>query len=227
MADELFDKYGVQPQGEPGSANNPSEIPKVSTKAEIDALAPGAEFLDPTGTKRTKPYRVSDANSYRQVPEGGTFLDPTGTARTKPTYEALDYWPQTLIEAARGNERQIEAILHGEYGAENVKREPLTNDFYVEKDGKKYKPGKTSVKTALASLTANAAPVGLSTAGAVLGGTAGSPSTRAFSVWRAIPRPWRSTPRRSAGRPCTPAARRPAVPLSARASAPLRMPRAG
>lgn len=175
MADDLsIGAYGGLPQDEAGSTYAPKEPPKVSTKAEIDALAPGTEFLDPTGTRRSKPYQVSDARSYKEVPEGGTFLDPTGTARTKPTYEPLDYWPQTLIDAAHGNERQIEAILQGEYGKGNVKREPLTNEFYIEKDGKKYKPGKASVKAALANLTAIAAPVGLSTAGAVLGGTGGS-----------------------------------------------------
>lgn len=167
------DEYGIF---DPGwvSAGMPAEPPKVTSKKEVDALAPGAEFIDPTGTKRTKPYTVKDAASYKLVPEGGTFLDPTGTARVKPTYEPLDYWTQTLIEATHGNEAQIERILKGEYGQDTVKREPLTNDFYVEKGGKKYKPGKASITQALASTTALAAPAALGTVGAILGGAGGS-----------------------------------------------------
>lgn len=173
MADLKTDEFGLVEQGE-AALGLDAPPPKVSTKQELDALAPGAEFFDPTGTKRTKPWQVKDADSYRAVPEGGTFMDPTGTARTKPTYEPIDFWPQTLIDMTRGNERQIEAILKGEFGEENVKREPLTNDFYIERDGKKLKPGKASIKRALAETAALAVPVSLGTTGALLGATGGS-----------------------------------------------------
>lgn len=151
--------------------------PKVGTRQELDALAPGTEFIDPHGTKRTKPYVVKQPGDIANVPEGGTFVDPTGQTRTRPTYDPIDFGDQVLIDLARGNERQIEAILRGQYGAENVKRELGTNELYVEKDGKRLKPNRGSVvRRGLANTLGVAAPVGLGTAGGILGGVAGIPA---------------------------------------------------
>ena len=77
---------------------------------------------------------------------------------------------------ARDNHRQVEAILKGQVGGE-VKREPLTGDFYVEKDGKYYRPGRGSlVARGAAKTAAEALPALLGGGGAIAGGVAGSPS---------------------------------------------------
>lgn len=151
------------------------EPPKVSGRAELDALAPGSDFIDPNGVKRTKPYTVTDAASLRAVPDGATFIDPNGQARVKPAYEPLDFVDQIMVDMTRGNERQIEAILTGQYGKENIKREPLTGELYIEKDGRRMKPNRGSIlRRGLAVTAADIAPVTVSTVGAILGGTGGS-----------------------------------------------------
>ena len=63
-----------------------------------------------------------DGHAFRRVPEGAEFTDPSGTLRRKHVYEPLDYSTQALVSLARGNERQVEAILAEKYGKENVKR---------------------------------------------------------------------------------------------------------
>ena len=154
------------------------EIPRVKSLEEAGKLPQGREFYDPEGVKRVVPYKVEAGKpeTWRNIPEGAEFVDPQGVRRQKPTYEPLDIGTQTLVSLTRGNERQIEQILAKEYGAENVKREPLTNELYVEKDGKFYKPGKGFVAPVVGELAGAVAPTVLGTTGGVLGGIAGAPT---------------------------------------------------
>ena len=169
------DEYGITDPAWAFRLAPPADPPKISGKAELDALAPGSVFLDPTGTKRTKPYVVKDAASLKAVPDGATFLDPYGTARVKPKYEPIDFGDQILVDMAHGDEARTEAILKGQYGENNVKREPLTNDIYIERDGKKLKPNAGSLlRRGGASLVSSAAPLVAGTAGGILGGIGGS-----------------------------------------------------
>jgi hypothetical protein len=164
------------------------ETPKVSSLADVEKLPEGREFIDPEGKTRLKPYtvRTGDAESFRRVPEGGEFVDPQGVRRRKPTYEPLEIGTQSLVSLARGNERQIEQILADKYGKENVKREPLTNELYVEKDGKFYKPNKGFVAPVIGELVGAAAPTALGTAGGVLGAAGGPVGAAAGGVGGAV-----------------------------------------
>lgn len=156
----------------------PREIPTVGSIEEVGKLAEGSEFIDPEGTTRFKPYAVKagDPESWRRIPEGKNFTDPQGVLRVKPTYEPLDIGVQTKISFQSGNERNIEKILGDVYGAENVKREPLTNELYIEKDGKFYKPGKGFIAPVIGEMAALALPTILGTAGGMLGAMAGAPT---------------------------------------------------
>lgn len=179
MSGILPDGVGAETAGMADSAvpEKPAALPRISTQAEVDALAPGAEFLDPSGTKRIKPWAVRDADTYRRVPDGAVFVDPTGTRRVKPTYEGLDLATQTLVDMAHGNPRQIAAILAGEYPGGAVKTEPLTGEVYVEREGRRYKPDRGSwFSRSIARSGALAAPVTASTAGAILGAASGIPA---------------------------------------------------
>lgn len=141
---------------------------QISNAAEYEALEPGTHFVDPGGQERTKPYVVREADDYDLVPEGADFIDPKGEARTKPRFERLDVTSQTLYDMAlTDNERK--KILERGYGADSVKQDPRTGEYYVQKDDKFYKS-----KPGLELLAAGAVPTGGAIAGGILGGSIGS-----------------------------------------------------
>src|SRR5581483_5486098 len=149
----------------PGGLDN--ALPKIADQAGYDALQAGAEYLDPEGQKRRKAYTVTDAKSYEAVPEGSHYTDPEGKVRLKPTYEGVDLTTQTLYDMSLNPKERRKALAAG-YGAANVKEDPA-GDLYVEKDGKRYKPGHGKLATLGGFVASEAAP----TAGAVLGGIGG------------------------------------------------------
>ena len=144
------------------------EPAKVSTKAEYDALYPGRIFIDPQGVKRTKQWEVSNAEDYEQVPEGVEYRDPEGALRTKPRSENIGFAAQALYDMAVNPTEKRKALART-YGDEFVKQNEKTGEFYVEKEGKTYRP-----KGGLGTLAAMAVPVSLATLGAIGGGGLGT-----------------------------------------------------
>lgn len=145
----------------------PTPPPTIESDKEYALLQPGAEFFDPEGKKRKKPWSVTDDKSYENVPEGEQFLDPEGKLRLKPKYEPVDFTTQTLYGMAV-NDTEREKILARAYGKENVKRGD--RGLYAEKDGKRYRPGAGGFDaTAYPFLAREAAP----TIGSVIGGVGG------------------------------------------------------
>ena len=105
------DEYGVTAPAWAASGA-PAEIPKITGKAELDALAPGSEFMDPTGTKRGEPYIVKQPADVKNVPEGATFIDPQGTSRQRPTSKgwittrsSWSTWPTATTSRSRPSSR--------------------------------------------------------------------------------------------------------------------------
>lgn len=162
----------------PVAAPQKYEIPRVKSVEEVGKLSEGSEFIDPTGKTRVKPYAVKaeDPETFRRIPDGAEFTSPDGVVRRKPVYESVGVLTQAAISLSRGDEKRIQTILADAYGAENVKREPLTNELYVEKDGKFYKPGRGIVAPVVGELAGAALPTIMGTGGGLLGATAGAPT---------------------------------------------------
>ena len=104
MADKTQpDEFGVTDPGV-AAAGMPVEPPKLTDPSQVTALAPGTEFIDPTGKKRVKPYDLKGlepakwAEALRSVPDGAPFVDPQGNLRDKPVYEPLDFGDQILVD---------------------------------------------------------------------------------------------------------------------------------
>ena len=144
MADDLWS---------PGFANQPSvpigqggikiakgPLPRVTDEKSYAAIPGGGEYLDPQGQKRRKDWSVKSAADYRDVPEGAEYLDPQGVRRSKTKYEGVNFTTQTLYDMTATESERFN-VLAKTYGKENVKKDPLLNEWYVETGGTKLKPG--------------------------------------------------------------------------------------
>ena len=155
-------------------------LPSVdpANPASYAAIKNGTDYLDPSGQKKTKFWRVDPAQpgSYDLIPEGADYLDPAGTKRSKPKSENVGLGSQTLFDMASGDPKKQREILTSFYG-DNVKQDQ--QGFYVTQDGKRLRPssGGGGITGALtrgtADLASQALPVAGATGGAILGTPAG------------------------------------------------------
>lgn len=188
MADELTQRalaaqndpnnYGLSPLQE-------RTLSQPTDSAGYEKLTPGSLFRDPNGMTRQKPWKVTNNDDYTAIPEGGMFTDPQGVLRQKPTYEGVGFEAQALYDMGT-NDKERENALIKFYGKESLKRD-ASGAVYVEKDGKKLKPGSGSLlPRAGAEVAAQAAPVALGIGGEILGGLAGAAGGPAGVVGGAI-----------------------------------------
>lgn len=157
----------------PGDSGAPKELPRPKSKAEADALPQGAEFIDPAGQTRVKPWAPKTPKELGDVPEGAEFIDPTGQTRTKPRYEGVSFTTQTLYDMAVTDREREKALIRG-YGQERVKRDPAGELFVEDEGGVFRKPRTRDLTSALAKTTAELAPAIGTGVGMTLGAGAGS-----------------------------------------------------
>ena len=149
-----------------------AEMPPKQVKSleEAQALDPGTNFIDPTGKKRTVPYRAKTPEEADEFPEGVQFIDPSGAMRTTPKYESLDFTSQTLYDMST-NEKEREKALELSYPGK-VKKHPRTGQSYVDDNGTlRRSKGAYDI---LPFLTAQVAPVAGAVAGEIGGAAAGT-----------------------------------------------------
>lgn len=175
MADELTNIMAATGEGVAPTPDPLSQLPRPKTTQDAAKLDPGSQFVDPQGKTRTVPYRPKSLEEADVLPEGSQFVDPGGKLREVPTYQDLPFTTQTLYNMAANN-KERHKILDQAYPGK-VKQNPRTNDFYVDDDGKLYKPRGFSQSPG-AFVAGQAAPAIGSTlgemAGGLLGGAAGS-----------------------------------------------------
>lgn len=155
----------------------------VKTPEEAAKLEPGTEFLDPSGKRRTVPYRPKTLDEADVLPEGAQFVDPFGKLRQVPVASDLDFTTQTLYNMAANN-KERQKILEKSYPGK-VKQNPRTGEFYIDDNGKLIKPRGFSESPG-AFVVGQAAPalgsaVG-ETAGGLFGGALGSAEPGAGTI---------------------------------------------
>jgi hypothetical protein len=147
----------------PGSSHYDAPPVELSDPAEVEKLAPGTKFKDPTGKVRVKPYTVRAETADQDleaVPEGAQFVDPTGKMREKPKFEPLNFSSQTLYDMSVTPSEKRKSLERSYPG--NVKEDK--EGLYVEDNGKFRRPGR-GLSSAGGFVASAAAP----TAGSVLG----------------------------------------------------------
>ena len=163
---------GVSKQA-PG-AQTVAGVPRIASVEQYDTLAPDAEYLDPEGVLRRKPWQATDLASYLKIPEGATYTDPQGNVRKKPKYEGVDFTTQTLYDMSINDKERRKALERGYPG--KVKENPATGELYIEDEGGVMrKPGSGDGLTrAGAVVTSASAPTAGAVLGTIGGGAAGS-----------------------------------------------------
>lgn len=141
---------------------------KVTSAQDYEKVPHGAAYLDPEGKQRFK--RLRNKADYDALDEGSEYADPQGQIRTKTKYGGVGFSAQTLYNIAhsdKGRKMALEKFYPGK-----VKDDP-SGGFYVEDEGKFYKPGRgvSSVGGAIAS---EAIPTVLAGLGGLTGGAAGT-----------------------------------------------------
>lgn len=112
--------------------NTPDKLlPQVTSDEDVEKLPYGAEFIDPEGGRRRKPWVVKTDADIAQVPEGAQFIDPEGELRQKPVFQPIDYTAQTLYNMAT-NDRERRRALERSYPGKV--REDVEG-LYIEDDG--------------------------------------------------------------------------------------------
>jgi len=169
---------GLDPSGlgMGGSAPPEKPLPRLKDLSEAQSLAPGDFFLDPSGTKRQRPYDVkTPLDVERLVPEGSHFRDPTGKVRLKPETEPLDIGAQVLYSMAGSDKARRQQALEYIYGRHAVKETP-GGDFLVQDiDNKRWlKPGKGLLGPAVGAVAESIAPVVGSIGVGMLGASVGA-----------------------------------------------------
>ena len=162
MGDALIPPPGREP-AQPMIGRSPPK--PVRTPEEVEAMPPGAEFRTPSGEVMTRPYDVSDDESFQAVPLGAPYREG-GKVQTKYAGEALDPRAQALYSAAHTTEGKKHALER--YYPGKVKEE--RGELYIDQDGKRLSPKATSI----AALAGEAAGAAAPTAGAVGGGIVGA-----------------------------------------------------
>ncbi len=142
---------------------------QITGEEDYATLTPGSHYIDPNGEPKFKPWRVTGEADYGRVPEGDKYIDPNGQLQTKAKYDPVDFTTETLYGMAL-NDKERRNALGRSYGMENVKEGSGDIPFYVEKEGKRYRPGKKLA----GQFAANAAPIVGAVAGDIVGGAPGA-----------------------------------------------------
>lgn len=144
--------------------------PRVHTPEEAAKLAPGTSFIGPDEKERVVPYKVSHPQDVANVPDGADFVGPDGKLRQKPKYEGVGFSAQSLYDIAhsdKGRKMALEKFYPGK-----VKDDP-SGGFFVEDEGKFYKPGR-GVSSVTGAIASEAIPTVLAGLGGLTGGAAGT-----------------------------------------------------
>jgi hypothetical protein len=144
--------------------------PRISSHEEALKLAPGSSFIGPDDKEHVVPYKVRQPQDIASVPDGADFVGPDGKLRQKPKYQGVGFSAQTLYDIAhsdKGRRMALEKFYPGK-----VKDDPA-GGFYIEDEGKFYKPGR-GLSAAAGMVASEAIPTVLAGAGGLLGGTAGT-----------------------------------------------------
>jgi len=151
-------------------------VQHVTDDASYIKIAPGTQYIDPSGTRKTKPYRIKPgphaSSEYAALPEGVDYIDPEGVSRKTPTYENLDFTTQTLFNMSATDEERKNSLERGYPG--KVKTNEQTGEMYVEDEGGVRRRSRGFGDSPGAFLASQAAPVIGAVGGEVLGATAGS-----------------------------------------------------